>query len=181
MTFTYDFTIRVIFAFCTVGNMHVLIICITSRECVKKWRMKKYRKITHLSLHWETKTNTDTDTLKERYAIFSPKVTEFLVFLSAGMLALGKKNVLKLIKRLSLSPGEGTQGLVRTALETICLIQGLKRKFRFKKTVEVFGLASIVSMLVLQWYCRKTDCKVSAYCTCKLSRLPFSIHCRCRQ
>lgn len=101
-------------AFCIVGNVHILIICITFviiciiRACVKKWHMKKYRKITHSSLHWETKTNTDTDTLKERYAIFSPKVTEFLVFLSAGMLALGKSNVLKLIKRLSLSPGEGT-------------------------------------------------------------------------
>lgn len=88
-------------AFCIVGNVHILIICITFviiciiRACVKKWRMKKYRKITHSSLHWETKTNTDTDTLKERYAIFSPKVTEFLVFLSAGNAGFRKEQCFK--------------------------------------------------------------------------------------
>lgn len=68
--------------------------------------MKKYRKIIHLNLHWETKTNTDTDTLKERYAnFFSFKVQGFLVVFNKCVLSLGRKKKKKSNKKVVHSPG----------------------------------------------------------------------------
>lgn len=48
---------------------YAVCFSVLPRECVRTWRMRKFRNISQRSLHWGTRTSTVTVILKERWAL----------------------------------------------------------------------------------------------------------------